>query len=186
MKDFREKIKSLKRGPQVILNKDIGLIITEAGIGKDSKVLEAGTGSGMLTSYLANICKKVVSYERRKEFYELASHNFKKIGFKNIKLVNKDVLEAKEKNMDTIILDLPNPKDYLDTVKKCLKEKGILVCYLPNITQIQDLSNSLNNEFHITKITEIIRRNWIMDGNILRPKSKIIGHTAFLIFLRKK
>ncbi len=184
MKDFKTKIKKLRRGPAVILPKDIGLIITETGIGKDSKILEAGTGSGMLTSYLANICKKVISYEKRENFYELAKKNFEDFGFKNIKLVNDDIINCREKNIDVMILDLPNPHDYLDVARKSLKEKGFLVCYLPNITQIQELAKNLK-DLNLFRITELIRRDWIFEDNRIRPKSKMIGHTAFLIFIRK-
>ena len=42
--DFYEKI---KRGAQIISLKDIGAIITETGINKESKVLDAGSGSGI-------------------------------------------------------------------------------------------------------------------------------------------
>ncbi len=184
MKDFITRIKKLKRGPQVILPKDIGIIITETGIGKNSKILEAGTGSGMLTSYLANISKKVITYEKRENFYELAKKNFTKLGFKNIKLVNKNISEANEKNIDVFILDLPNPHDYLDIAEKSLNKMGFLVCYLPSITQVQDLINNLNN-LRLTKVTEIIRRNWLFENQRIRPKSKIIGHTGFLVFLKK-
>lgn len=184
MKDFAEKIRKLRRGPQVILPKDIGMIITETGIGKDSVVLEAGTGSGMLTSYLANICKKVISYERRSDFYELSKNNFKNIGFRNIKQINKDILDSKEKNIDVMILDLPNPHDYIEVAKRSLKEKGFLVCYLPSITQIELLLKHIEN-LKLIRVSELIRRDWIFDNDRIRPKSKIIGHTGFIIFIKK-
>jgi len=183
MIDFKNKIKKLKRGPQAIMPKDIGLIITETGIGKDSKILEAGTGSGMLTSYLANICKKIITYERRKDFYELSKNNFKNIGFKNIKIINKDISESKEKNIDVMILDLPNPEDYINIAKNSLNKEGYLVCYLPHITQIQSLLSHLEG-LRLMRVTELMRRDWLFEDNRIRPKSKIIGHTAFLVFIK--
>ena len=45
-------IKKNKRGPQVILPKDAGMIIAYCGIGYGSKVLDAGTGSGWMASFL--------------------------------------------------------------------------------------------------------------------------------------
>jgi len=63
--DFTDKFKKIKRGPQIITPKDIGTIITETGINKNSIVLDAGGGSGSLSCFLANITKKVYCYEKK-------------------------------------------------------------------------------------------------------------------------
>jgi len=161
-----------------MLPKDIGAIITYTGITKTTEILEAGTGSGMLTSYLAKISKKVYSYERRKDFYELAKSNFKFLKIRNIDLKNKDVKTAKEQ-VDVIILDLPNPEEY--DLTKNLNERGFLVAYLPNITQVSQLINTTKLK-HI-KTIELIEREWIIDERRARPNHKMLGHTAFLVFL---
>ncbi|SVC45785.1 uncharacterized protein METZ01_LOCUS298639, partial [marine metagenome] len=44
-------MKKFKRGPQIILPKDAGLIIAETGIGEGSKVIDAGTGTGWMVSF---------------------------------------------------------------------------------------------------------------------------------------
>jgi tRNA (adenine57-N1/adenine58-N1)-methyltransferase catalytic subunit len=41
-------LRKLKRGPQVVLPKDIGMILGFTGVGKTSKVVDAGAGSGWL------------------------------------------------------------------------------------------------------------------------------------------
>jgi tRNA(1-methyladenosine) methyltransferase and related methyltransferases len=64
--------RKLKRGPQVILPKDIGIIIAYSGIGKESRCVDAGTGSGWLAVSLARLCKEVVSYELREDFIKIA------------------------------------------------------------------------------------------------------------------
>ena len=43
----------LKRGPQAMLPKDIGLVIAYSGIGKESIVVDAGAGSAYLALALA-------------------------------------------------------------------------------------------------------------------------------------
>ena len=40
--------RKMKRGPQVILPKDIGIIIVYSGIDKNSVCVDAGTGSGWM------------------------------------------------------------------------------------------------------------------------------------------
>jgi tRNA (adenine57-N1/adenine58-N1)-methyltransferase len=65
---FPKLLKKSKRGgPAVVLPKDAGLVIGYTGIGKNSKVVELGSGSGFMSMYLGNICKLVVSYEKREE-----------------------------------------------------------------------------------------------------------------------
>jgi len=181
---FTDKISKIKRGPAVILPKDIGLIITSTGINKNSKVLDAGTGSGVLSSYLSNFCKTVYSYEINREFYELAKKNFSDLNIKNIILKNKSVKDISEKDLDLIALDLPNPEIALESTYKSLKSGAFLVVYLPNITQVMDIVKKAF-EFKLIKVVELIEREWHVEFQRVRPHSLMIGHTAFLIFFRK-
>jgi tRNA (adenine57-N1/adenine58-N1)-methyltransferase len=70
-------MRNLKRGPQVVLPKDFGMVAAFTGIGKKSVVVDAGAGSGFLAVALGNIAKSVVTYERREEFAKLAERNIK-------------------------------------------------------------------------------------------------------------
>ncbi len=181
---FIDKIEKIKRGPQAIMKKDIGIIITNTGIGKDSVVAEAGSGSGKLTAFLAKICKKVYSYERRGHVLKLAKENIKFLGFNNVVFKNEDIKNIKEKNLDAIILDLSNPWDYINECHKALKSGGHLVIYVPTITQVNDFVKE-NKLFHVSEIIELLKRPWFVEGKKVRPNSRMIGHTAFLVFCRK-
>jgi tRNA (adenine57-N1/adenine58-N1)-methyltransferase len=67
-----------------------------------------------------------------------------------------------------------------------LKSGAYLVCYLPNITQVQDLiQESKKHQFLLEKTIELIEREWTIQKRICRPKHQILGHTAFLVFFRK-
>ena len=178
-------VQKIKRGPQIMITKDIGYILTNTGISKDSTVLEAGSGSGYLTAFLSSFCKKVISYERKKEFYELVKQNIIYLGLKNVELKNKDVYKKiDEKDLDLIILDLPEPWNALMNSYKVLKFGKFLVCYLPTINQVQDLLKN-NKKFEYIKTVEIIEREWQTDEGKVRPVSSIISHTGFMVFLRK-
>jgi len=177
-------IKKIKRGAAIIIPKDAGYIIVETGLNKNSKVLEAGTGSGALTIHLANTAKKVISYETNKTHYEISKQNIEELNLKNVTLKNKDIIESDEKNIDVIILDMPQPWDYLDMVKKSLKNAGFLVTYLPTIHQVMQQVEKCSDLRHI-KTVELIEREWHVDGKKVRPKSQMIAHTAFLSFFRK-
>lgn len=182
---FIDEYRKLKRGAQIIIPKDLGYIITETGINKKSKVLDAGSGSGYLACFLAAISKKVISYEIRKDFVELVKGNKKKLGLKNLTVKQGDVFEKiPEKDIDVIILDLKDSHKALDNAYKALKPNGYLVIYNPQITQAQQIVNNVK-KFNYIKTIELIERSWKIKDKIVRPDFKGLGHTGFLTFLRK-
>ena len=68
---FIDLYRKLKRDAQIIPLKDIGFIIAETGINKETKILDAGSGSGALACFLASIAKEVITYEIRDDFIEI-------------------------------------------------------------------------------------------------------------------
>src|SRR3989344_7539967 len=68
---FLDQYNRIKRDAQIIPLKDMGAIIAQIGIGKNSIVIDAGSGSGAVACFLANIAKKVVSYEIREDFHKI-------------------------------------------------------------------------------------------------------------------
>ena len=183
---FIDKIEKIKRDPQSILEKDIAIILTYTSIDKDSVVLEAGTGSGKLTSFLARIAKKVYSYDINKDNINLAKKNLEFLDINNVEMKNKDVYEGiDEKELDLIVLDLPTPWRAVKNCYDSLKQGAFLVSYLPTIPQVIEFMNEVNKyDFLIIKTVELIEREWIVEGQRTRPKSSL-QHTAFLTFVRK-
>ncbi len=182
--NFVDKLEKLKRGPAIITKKDIGYIITSTGIHRNSKILDAGTGSGFLSAYLARITPNVVTYEKNPEFLNIAKKNFKDLGL-DIIVKEKDIYEGiDEKNLDLIVLDLPEPWNVLDHAKKALRNGQFLVCYLPTISQVIRLIENCKDKFVLEKVVELMEREWYVEGLKVRPKSQMIAHTAFLVFLR--
>jgi tRNA (adenine57-N1/adenine58-N1)-methyltransferase catalytic subunit len=185
---FMDKYKKIKRGAQIIPLKDIGHIIAETGLNKKSIVLESGSGSGATTTFIANIVKKVITYEIREDFYKIVKHNIDFLEMKNIKQNLGDIYEGiKEKNVDVIILDLPEPWKVIPHAKKALKNGGYLVSYSPSIPQVSDFVEEIKkaDEFIFLKTTETIQRDWEIEGRKIRPKSQAIGHSGFITFARK-
>jgi len=185
---FIDKFIKIKRLAQIILPKDIATIITETGINKKSRVVDAGAGSGALACYLAHICKRVVTYDTRKDFIKLVESNKKFLGIKNLKIKYGDVYKRiSEKNIDLVTLDLPEPWKALNNAAKTLNIGGYLVAYLPQITQVLEFVRQLDKHkrFVYLKTIENIQRRWEIYGRVARPESKMIGHTAFLVFARR-
>ncbi len=184
-KSFLDNLKKIKRGPAIILQKDIGAILANTDVDKNSIVLDAGSGCGVLSVNLARFVKKVYSYEIRKDFLEIADENAKRFGMKNIVFRNLDVFnEINEKNLDLITLDLKDPWKAIDNCKKSLKKNSQLVVYLPNITQVHEFVNKLKGDFKVEKVIENIQREWIVDERRARPENIGLMHTGFLVFSR--
>ena len=183
---FRDNMERLKRGPAVMLPKDIGMILTLTGITKESEVLEAGSGSGFLTSTLANFCKKVYSYESNKSFYDLTKKNLDALDLNNVVIKNLDLGKVKETNIDLAVLDLLHPEKYLKVVEKALNPGASLVVYVPHVSQVMEFLKKVKKyPFVFTQVSEVLQRDWVFDGVKARPSSRMIAHTAFLVFLRK-
>ena len=186
MDNFLDSLRRIKRGPAIILQKDIGIILANTSITKNSKVLDAGSGSGVLTVNLARFVKKVYSYDNRTDFLDIAKENAKKFGLKNITFRNLDVFEKiKDKNLDLITLDMKDSWKALEQVKKSLRKDGELVTYLPNITQVTEFVNKLDGDFKLIKVVENIEREWVVDNIRARPEHQGLMHTGFLVFVRK-
>jgi len=178
----------LKRGPQVILPKDAALILAYSGISSGQKILDAGTGSGWLSIFLARLVYpgEVYTYEKRKEFYKIARKNIDIAGLKNIKLFNADIGKAKIKEkFDLITLDLKQPHKLIEKLDKNLKKKGTFVVYSPNIEQIKDCVEIFKKLNYETRTFENIVREWQV-GFSTHPIHSGILHTGFICFGYKK
>lgn len=185
--NFTDLWQQLKRGPQIMIQKDIGLIIAKTGINKDSKVVDAGGGSGSLCCYLAHLCGEVTSYEVQKELIEVLEHNKKLLNLPNLKIKNQNIYEKlSEKNLDLITLDLAEPRLMIKSAETALKTGGFLVIYLPNLIQVKQFVDSLKgSSIKLLEVEELLERKWKVEERIVRPEYEMLGHTGFLIFCRK-
>ena len=183
---FRDAFSHIKKLPQTVMPKDIGMIIAMTGIGTDSIVIDAGAGSGALAAGLARVCKHVTTYELRDDFIDNLKENFERLGLKNITLRHKDVTAGvDEKEIDLVTLDMPQPWDAYAAIDPALKIGGFLVCYIPSVPQLMQCVENLPQNFVVIKSLELIERPWIVKGKKVRPDNEMIGHTAFLMFARK-
>jgi tRNA (adenine57-N1/adenine58-N1)-methyltransferase len=185
---FSDRFKRLKRGAQIITLKDAGVIIAETGINKKSKILDAGGGSGAIACVLGNIAEQVITYEINKNFVKIIEENISNLELKNVIVKNKDITRGiSEKNLDLIILDLLNPEKIVDNAAKALKPGGFLAAYLPSVTQVADFVRKIsrNDSFILSKIIETIQREWKIEKKIARPEFRMLGHTGFLVFVRR-
>jgi len=180
--------KKVKRSAQVMMPKDIALILAYTGIGPSDNVVDAGTGTGYLSILLANYVStgKVVTYEKEGRFVKVAKRNIKSSGLKNIKLKEKDINKGiDEKNVDAVTLDMKNPQRAINHAYKSLVAGGWLIVYSPTIESLKVAVNTIKKkDFCELKTVENIVREWKVELTT-RPKTMGLMHTGFITFARK-
>ncbi len=185
LKDLMER--KFKRGAQVILPKDVSLILSYTGLSSDSNIIDAGSGSGYTAIFLGNFISKgkITTYEKDRRFYEIARGNIKLSGLGNIKIKNKDISKISERNVDLITLDLQNPEKIIKRVVNSLKVGGYLIVYSPTVEELMKVSKEFYKiKLSDIKIVENIVREWQTERTT-RPKTMGLMHTGFLVFGRK-
>lgn len=179
-----------RRNTQIMYPKDIGFVLVTMGIGPGVHVLEAGTGSGSLTTALAFMAGEsglVVSYETRPEMQRLAQKNLERVGLANrVTFKMRDIVDGfDETDMDALFLDVPNPHDYLPQARRALKPGGYFGSILPTTNQVSLLLVALKREgFGFIDVCEVLLRYYKAVPDRLRPTDRMVAHTGFLIFAR--
>lgn len=183
----------IKRGPQTLTQKDIGLILAYTGMASGWKVIEGGSGSGALTIYLANAVRPsghVYSYDWRPEHQDVAKHNVNRTSMKGIVTFKQaDIYdrEFEEKNVDLIVLDVPEPWKVYKAARNALREDGFLVTFIPTYEQLKKCTRVLVRlRFKDVRVVDALLREYKSEEGATRPESTGILHTGFLIFARQK
>lgn len=183
-------LQELRRNTQIMYPKDIGFVLVTMGIGPGVQVLEAGTGSGALTTALAwsvGPQGRVYSYDVRPEVQNLARKNIEKMGFsERVEFKLRDISEGfDERGLDALFLDVQNAYDFLPQVRQALKPGGHFGTILPTTNQVIKLLDELyRNDFAFVDVCEVILRYYKPVSERFRPTDRMVAHTGFLIFAR--
>ena len=181
----------MPRGAQVIYPKDLGAILIAADIGPGQRVLEAGVGSGALSMTALRAGASVVGYELRADFAERARANVAATLGPDApyRVEIRDVtLGIDERDLDRVLLDMPEPHKVVAAAGEALRPGGILLAYLPTINQTALLRQALavsDAPFGMAETQEIMRRTWHVEARSVRPDHRMVGHTGFLTTARR-
>jgi len=182
----------MPRRTQVVYPKDMGAILLLGDIFPGARVLEAGLGSGALTAALlwgVGTEGSVVSYEVRPEQVEGGIANVKRIfpDAENLEVKVGDVYQGiEERDLDRIVLDVPEPWHVVPWAAQALVPGGIFLSFLPTTLQIHQLGKALREDgrFHMVETVEIILRSWHVSQRSVRPDHRMVAHTGFITTAR--
>jgi len=182
----------MARKTQIIYPEDAGLILIYSGIGPGSMVIEAGSGSGALSCILGNYVRPnghVYSYDIREKSLTRAKKNVARANLEDyitIKFGNILEDELNHKNVDSVVLDMPQPWQAIEIVKKYLKLSGTIVSFSPTIEQVKKTTFALKeNKFIEINTYELIKRRIQVKPNATRPETRMVGHSGYITFARK-
>lgn len=126
---------------------------------KCDTILDAGCGIGLQSIAFSKTCKKVIAIELDERKARYASENFKKLGIKNISLVNGDAIQVVQdiKKADIVFCDTERAAEETERSLSTLKPdiKGLFKAY-GKITkdfcievppQIKDISLKCEKEY---------------------------------------
>jgi tRNA (adenine57-N1/adenine58-N1)-methyltransferase catalytic subunit len=180
----------MPRGAQVIYPKDLGALLMLADVFPGCRVLESGIGSGALSMTLLRAGADIVGYELREDFAARAMANV--VGFLGADVAPRYRIEIRdcyagidERDVDRILLDLPEPWQVVPHAEVALAPGGLLVAYTPTILQAMQLRERLvDSGFGFEETMEVLHRSWHIEGTSVRPDHRMVAHTGFLTSTR--
>ncbi len=183
-------IKSIKRHTQIMYPKDIGYIAVKLGMGPGRRVIEAGSGSGALTTALAWLAGergKVYTYEKREDFFHLCARNLNRCALENRVEQNLHDISTGflHQEADALFLDVRTPEDCLKHIPEAVIPGAPVGFLLPTTNQVQTLLPGLESgPFGEVEVVEILVRHYKPVADRLRPDDRMVAHTGFLVFAR--
>lgn len=150
----------------------LDLIVQTAELSSDDAVLEVGTGTGSLTSRLADHAGAVVSVEIASDFHRLAQGLL--LGRPNVTLLHADALERKnEMNPDVLAAWEENAR-----MAGCMRRK--LIANLPYAVATPVIGNLLILEIPIERMVVMVQ--WeLAERMTAQPSTKDYSALAVLV-----
>ncbi|MBI2856307.1 MAG: tRNA (adenine-N1)-methyltransferase [Chloroflexi bacterium] len=178
---------------QVIYPKDLGIILMYGDVFPGATVLEAGLGSGALTLALLRAVGekgRVTSYEVRPELVKKALANIEAMlpNATNHEVKVGDIYQGiEERDLDRVVLDVPEPWQVVPHAGDALVGGGIFVSFLPTVLQVYQLHEALRETpyFEMLETVEVLVRPWSVSSRSIRPAHRMVGHTGFITTARR-
>ncbi len=188
LRDLRE---TMARGPQTLAPKDLAAILYEANVRPGGRVVEGGAGSGAMTTALAGAVGPeghVYSYDLHEDSLRVARANVSAAGLAGCVEFRVGDLRSsiEERDVDAVILDLPDPWAAVPSAWEALRPCGHVATFSPNMEQVKETAAALRKKpFVDVRTIELIEREMEVRDVGVRPSFAPLGHTGYLTFGRK-
>lgn len=180
----------LKRVTQIVYPKDAAWLVHRLNLHAGSRVIEAGTGSGALTTALAWAVAPagmVYSYEARPDIHHLARRSLERSGLLPFVHLHLAAIDKgfEETEVDALFLDVRDPWRHLPAAARALRRAGFFASLVPTTNQVTDLLNGLEqNGFVDVTVEEVLLRGYKPVPERLRPEDSMVAHTGYLAAAR--
>jgi len=180
----------LERTGAPMLPRDVGLIVGETGVRSGDRVLDAGTGTGVLASTLGRIGADVTTYEQDSEFAEVARENMSLAEVADsVDVRTGDVTDQLDDlgPFDVLTLDTADAPAVVERAPALLVSGGSLAVYSPFVEDAREVVETAHEaDLENVRCEETIQREMDFGDRGSRPSTKGVGHTGYLVFARAR
>jgi tRNA (adenine57-N1/adenine58-N1)-methyltransferase len=171
-----------------MMPRDVGLVIGHTGVGSDDRVLDAGTGTGVLAAALGRIGATVVTYERDADFADNARENMRLAGVDGaVDVRTGDLTDnlTELSGFDVLTLDTEDAADVVAHAPSLLVRGGFVAVYSPFVEDTRGVVEQARVVgLEGVRTLETIQREMDFDDRGSRPSTAGVGHTGYLTFAR--
>lgn len=179
----------LDRAGAPMLSRDIGLIIGLAGMTAGDRVLDVGTGTGILAITLGKLDIEVTTVERDAEAAAIARENITHAGVSEyVTLREADATALSfDDSFDAMTLDTSDAPQLAARAPEVLRPGGVVAAYSPFVED----ARSIVEELTAASLTEIesydpFHRTMEFGSRGSRPSTTPVGHTGFITVARHR
>ncbi|WP_442908191.1 methyltransferase domain-containing protein [Halobacterium sp. KA-6] len=178
----------LDRTGAPMMPKDIGLVVGHTGASRGDRVLDAGTGTGVLAAYLGRLGADVMTYERDPDFAEVARENMELAEVADtVDVRTGDVTDHLDDlaEFDLLTLDTANAPTAVERADDLLVSGGYAAVYSPFVEDAREVNLAAEDAgLANVETVETIQREMDLDERGSRPSTAGVGHTGYLTFAR--
>lgn len=171
-----------------MLPRDVGLVLGETGVGGTDRVLDIGTGTGVLAAAMGNAGATVETVERDADAAGVARENMEMAGVESNVTVHTgdglDILGTIDP-VDVITLDTGDAAEITKHAPDVLRPGGMVTAYSPFVEDAREVVEAARETLTEVECVETIQRTLDVDDRGTRPSTKPVGHTGYLTVARR-
>nr|WP_254282897.1 methyltransferase domain-containing protein [Halomicroarcula limicola] len=179
----------LERTGAPMMPRDVGLVVGKTGVAAGDRVLDAGTGTGILSAYMGRLGADVVTYEVDPEFADVARENMALAGVEDrVEVRTGDVTDDLDtlSGFDVVTLDTEDAPTVVERAPTLLRRGGSLAVYSPFVENTREAVAAAEEVgLAAVETLDTIQREMDFDDRGSRPSTGGVGHTGYLTFARR-